>query len=419
MVDRIKDKAILHNPDPNVSEEAEPQPKHWTTKEFVWGIIGISLTIILCVLPLIYREELTSTAWVARYGLLGLVIISFIAASAFSLTAIPVPYWVLTILLPGVFAERYGIWSPVWVALSATMGATLGQFITFIIGYSGSSLSEKLTSRISPELYKTAEKWVKKYGSWTVFFMSVTANPIHLPMTVVIAALRYPPWKFIVYGFFGQLVKSLVLAFAGYYGLTSLIDAVSATGSVVSTLLIIAAGLLVIAGWQLVVWRLETREKNQKYRAAVAHARKMKMPLLVVGGPWGVKPLRRMFKVPAHATGDVCLDIDPRAVQGVPCSVVSSVTNIPFADKTFGAVFSSHVLEHLPTVAAAKQAIQELNRVADSVYIVCPSKQSIGGWIVKGHHLWVRQDGKHTALQQRGKQRSRGKVIVETAFEGD
>jgi hypothetical protein len=162
-----------------------------------------------------------------------------------------------------------------------------------------------------------------------------------------------------------------------------------------------------VAGWQLAVWLDGTRDKNRKYKAASACARGKNKPLLIAGGPWGTKPARHWFNMPAHGNGDVCLDIDYRAMDGHPCGVVANVTHIPFSDKSFGAAFASHLLEHLPTVAEARQALDELNRVADAVFLVSPSRQSFGGWLTKGHHLWVWQKGDIVYLKQRGK--SKGK----------
>jgi hypothetical protein len=164
--------------------------------------------------------------------------------------------------------------------------------------------------------------------------------------------------------------------------------------------LAVAAG---IGGWQLAVWILETRAKNRKYKAATARALREGKPLLVAGGPWGVTRTRRRLNKPAHGGGDVCLDIDCRAFDGHPRAVLASVTHIPFADKCFGAAFASHLLEHLPTVDAASQALDELNRVAEAVYIVYPSRQSFSGWLVPDHHLWVWQKDSTTYLRQRGK----------------
>jgi hypothetical protein len=180
------------------------------------------------------------------------------------------------------------------------------------------------------------------------------------------------------------------------------------------SLIVLAGIILLLALWQLIVWIFEIRDKNRKYQAALACARSSGKPLLV-GNPWGVKPFRRFFNKPAHGSGDVCLDIDRQALVGQPGAVVGSITHLPFADKVFGAVFFSHVLEHLPTTDDAKRALEEMKRVADSVFIAYPSKQSIAGWIVGDHHLWVWQDNKCTYVQQRGKTANREKIVVETA----
>jgi hypothetical protein len=171
----------------------------------------------------------------------------------------------------------------------------------------------------------------------------------------------------------------------------------------VQVILWVLLGVLVAVGiWQLAVWLFEIRDKNRKYRAASSSAARYGKPLLVVGGPWGAKPARHWFNKPAHGDGDVCIDIDRRAIYSHPVGVVSSVTDIPFPDGTFGAAFASHLLEHLPTVGDARRALDELNRVAEEVFIVYPSRQSIAAWIIPEHRLWVWQEGDRTYLKQRG-----------------
>lgn len=167
--------------------------------------------------------------------------------------------------------------------------------------------------------------------------------------------------------------------------------------------LYLVIGVLVAVGvWQLAVWMVEIRDKKRKYRAAVSSAEQAAKPLLVVGGPWGSKPIRHWFNWPAHGSGDVCLDIDRRAIKGHPFGVVADATRIPFADGSFGAAFASHLLEHLPTAGDAGRVLEELNRVAGSVFLVYPSRQSIVAWIMPAHRLWVWQKGDRTYLKQRG-----------------
>ncbi len=169
-----------------------------------------------------------------------------------------------------------------------------------------------------------------------------------------------------------------------------------------------------ICSWQLLVWRGEIRDKTRKYEAAKAYARKQGKPLLVAGGPWGAKRARHLFKMPAHGNGDVCLDIDRNAIEGLANGVMANVNHMPFSDKSFGAAFTSHLLEHLPSTDDAQKALAELKRVAVTVFIAYPSRQSIAGWGTPGHHLWVWQKDGITYLKQRGKSGGNEEIYVET-----
>jgi hypothetical protein len=157
-----------------------------------------------------------------------------------------------------------------------------------------------------------------------------------------------------------------------------------------------------VVSWQLVIWLGEVRQKNKGYKAAAAYALKFGKPLLIAGGPWSNRGIRRWLNIPAHGNGDVCFDIERRAFEGHPRGVIADVTQIPFSDKVFGAAFASHLLEHMPTIDDAERALDELNRVAKVVFIAYPSKQSIGAWLHRGHHLWVWQEGNAVYFEQRG-----------------
>jgi hypothetical protein len=153
--------------------------------------------------------------------------------------------------------------------------------------------------------------------------------------------------------------------------------------------------------WQIAVWTGEICQKDRTYKAALECARRKGKPLLVAGGPWSNKGIRQKLNMPAHGGGDVCLDINPRAFGAHPRGLVADVAQIPFFDKTFGAVFASHLLEHLPSVRSASQALDELNRVSEAVFLVYPSRQSVGAWFHRDHHLWVWQEGKLIYIRPR------------------
>ena len=194
----------------------------WLKKEGWIGVVGIATTIGLIAAAIYYKDDLMRIASVADYSLLGLFIISLIASSTFSVTAVPLPFWLLVLALPGILASEWGILAPVWIGLTTAFGITLGQLLTFLIGYGGRSLSKKVAARFSSRFHARAMDWAKRHGSLAVFLMSVIFNPLHLPMTLAMASLHYPPHKFFLYSFLGNTVKSLFIAFGGYFGLTSL-----------------------------------------------------------------------------------------------------------------------------------------------------------------------------------------------------
>lgn len=196
--------------------------QNWSKKEIGVGVLAIVATIGLCAAGIYYKSEIMSTTYIRNYGLLGVLIVSFVAGSTFSVTAIPVPYWLVVFTMPSILASDWGVLAPLWVGLTSALGASLGQLITFLIGYGGRGISERVSSKINSRFYDRALDWAKRHGSLAVFLMSAMVNPLHLPMTIAIAALGYPPHKFFFYCFLGVAVKSLVIAFCGYYGLTSL-----------------------------------------------------------------------------------------------------------------------------------------------------------------------------------------------------
>ncbi len=163
------------------------------------------------------------------------------------------------------------------------------------------------------------------------------------------------------------------------------------------------AALMFVKAWQAVVHLGQVAERKVNYRAAVAEAIARRKPLLVVGGPLGANPLRRLLPMPAHGCGDVCFDIDPHACQGCASGVQGDVRDLSrFKDGEFGAAYASHVLEHLPTVEDARRAVAELRRVADVVFIVSPRKSSFVAWLIPGHHLWVTVEEGEVFAEQRG-----------------
>ncbi len=205
-----------------VSLNQEVKCRSLPKREIILGVLALIVTIGLSVSAIYFKSDFDKITGLAGYSLLGVLIISFLAGSTLSMLAIPVPYWILVFTLPSVLDARWGLLAPVLVAAVSALGATIGHIPTFMIGYGSRSISEKVTTKFNNKYYTCAIDWAKKHGSWAVFLMSAVLNPFHLPMTIAIGALRFPPPKFFFFSYLGNLVKNLVIAYCGYFGLTSL-----------------------------------------------------------------------------------------------------------------------------------------------------------------------------------------------------
>jgi membrane protein YqaA with SNARE-associated domain len=193
-----------------------------STRDITLSVVSLVVAVALCVLAIYYKDSLLNTGYLAQYGLLGMLIIAFLGGSVLSMLAVPVPYWLLVFTLPSILAPQFQIGAPIVVGLISGLGASLGQLLTFMLGCGSRELSQKLGYRVNRRFYDRALGLAEKHGSWAVFFMSAIINPFHLPMTLAIASLRYPSWKFFIFSLLGNVVKSTFIAFCGYFGLTSL-----------------------------------------------------------------------------------------------------------------------------------------------------------------------------------------------------
>jgi len=141
------------------------------------------------------------------------------------------------------------------------------------------------------------------------------------------------------------------------------------------------------------------KERKTAYYFAESLARSAGKPLIVVGGN-NHQILGFDLPFSAHGCGDICIDIDPNACKNGNF-LQADIREIPLPTGYAGAVFCSHVLEHLPTIADAEKAYDELTRIADNVVIVYPDKFSISAWTHPDHHLWVFGENGNIVFEQR------------------
>lgn len=152
--------------------------------------IGISITIF------IYRRQVHE---LQILGYPGIFLVSFLSNATIIL---PVPGVLFTSLMGAVF-------NPIFVALVAATGSTLGELSGYLAGFSGQAVVER------SQTYRRIEGWMRKYGHWTILLLAFVPNPFFDIGGMVAGVIKMPVWRFLLFCWLGKLAKMLLFAFGG------------------------------------------------------------------------------------------------------------------------------------------------------------------------------------------------------------
>jgi len=188
--------------------------------KYILAVAFLAVTIISCVAVVVYWEEMQRFG---NYGYPFVFVVSFFAGCSLPN---PFPYIVVVFTLSSVL-------NPAFVGLVSGLAAGIGGTLVYITARGGSKLLSRFrifspdaikdsNSRIA-RLMARVQGWARRRGSIVVFFMSAVFNPLFLPMTLGMAVLRFQAWKFFLWCWAGNTVKSLFVAYCGYFGLGSLL----------------------------------------------------------------------------------------------------------------------------------------------------------------------------------------------------
>jgi membrane protein YqaA with SNARE-associated domain len=187
--------------------------KRW---EFWVGILTVGLTFSLAILVVVYWKSFQD---MAGYSYLGMFFISIIGGAT---VIIPVPSLALQFTMGAVL-------HPAIIGAVAGLGTGIGGTLIYLFGRSGRRLFintdfsiQKYDNLIARWLSRLTG-WTRRRGSLTVFLMSAMLNPVFFPMAFAIGASRFRMWRFFTMCWAGNTVKSMTIAYLGYFGLGSLL----------------------------------------------------------------------------------------------------------------------------------------------------------------------------------------------------
>ena len=170
------------------------------------GALVMILVGVLVQKPTNFEEYLTSSG----YG--GVFLMAVIGSAS--------PVWPLPGSWAAFIAAGLGL-NPFLLGLAAGIGEPIGELSGYTAGFGGQIAINRW------KRYAQIERWMKKHGGLTIFFVSAIPNFFVKLATVAAGALRYPLWRFFIFCWGGKTVKSLCFAFAGaglFDGIKALIE---------------------------------------------------------------------------------------------------------------------------------------------------------------------------------------------------
>ena len=185
------------------------------SKYILFSVIFVATSIISVFLIIKYSYII---AEFQRYGYLGLFLIALIAGSSIPT---PISYLLLTFTFGGIL-------NPAFVGLAAGLGAGIGGTLVFLVGRGGRHILPGMRRYSLDDIAnnKLAAKfvgWAQRRGSIVVFVMSAMLNPVFAPMAIAMGALKFRMIKFFLLCVAGNIVKAMVISYAGYLGVGSIL----------------------------------------------------------------------------------------------------------------------------------------------------------------------------------------------------
>lgn len=159
-------------------------------------IIALILVIAISVFVFTIREQAEKYA---VYGYPGILIISFLA---YATVLLPAPGIAIIFTMGAVF-------HPIGVALAAGVGATIGEFTGYLVGFSGQAVIERI------DIFEKLSEWMQKNGSFTILVLSAIPNPFFDLAGVTAGVLKMPVHIFLFWCWIGETIKMLIFSYLG------------------------------------------------------------------------------------------------------------------------------------------------------------------------------------------------------------
>ena len=180
-----------------------PPPPTWRLR--IVQVLTVVVVVAALVAAIYFRDRLQE---LKQYGYTAVFLVGLVSNATL---IFPVPGLAVSSVMGGVF-------NPWVVGLVGGLGQALGELTGYMAGYSGQTLVDE-----NP-VYDRLTRWMQRYGALTVFVLALIPNPIFDLGGIAAGTLRFPLLKFLASCTAGKVIKNIVFALAGYYGIEAVLN---------------------------------------------------------------------------------------------------------------------------------------------------------------------------------------------------
>lgn len=189
--------------DENGTRAVTPPPS--TRRLRIVQVLTVVAVLVALAAALYFRDQLQE---LEKYGYAAIFLVGLVSNATLIL---PVPGLAISSVMGGVF-------NPWIVGIVGGVGQALGELTGYMAGYSGQTWVDE------NRVYDRLTRWIQRYGALTIFVLAVIPNPIFDVGGIIAGALRLPLWRFLASCTAGKVIKNILFALAGYYGIEALLS---------------------------------------------------------------------------------------------------------------------------------------------------------------------------------------------------
>ena len=193
-----------------------------------------------------------------QYGYLGIFLISLLGAMSIF---VPIPYTIVIFILGGL-QDTVGNWvfDPLWIAVAAGVGAAIGEFSGYLIGFGGRKvIGDKYKKKMD-----FLTKLFKKYGPIAIFVFALTPLPDDL-LFIPLGIMRYSLIRAFIPALLGKFFSNLIIAYSGRLSLEIVKSLFGVEGEGTSLLVGTIIGIVLLVIVFIIMFKVDWEKRFAKY----------------------------------------------------------------------------------------------------------------------------------------------------------